>query len=211
MSQEILDLYQRCLKAKYIHVENDGDYALERKGGILYLYLQWSHGKVDWRNNFNFWAKPYKRMGCKWYCHRGFLKVWKSIEPYIKNEICDPTVKGVVIVGYSHGAALAGLAHEYVWFNRPDLRSHLVGLGFGAPRFYWGFRVKTKLKERWANFHPIRNIDDIVTHLPPAAFGFCHVNKLIKIGKKGKFNKISAHYSDSYIATLSTDEKERKA
>lgn len=197
-----LELYQRCLAANYIHVENDGDYAIEREGDTLYLFLEWSHGGEDWTHNFQFWAKPYKHMDTKWRCHRGFLKVWKSIEPYIKDDIMDSAVKNIIIVGYSHGAALAGLAHEYVWYNRPDLRATLFGIGFGAPRFYWGFRVKKNLRERWANFWPVRNIDDIVTHVPPVVFGYTHVNTVVKVGRKGQYNGVDAHRPESYIAEL---------
>ena len=131
-------LFNRCLNAKYKHVENDGDYALEREGDSLYILFECSNGKVDWKNNFDFPAKPYKDMEITWSCHRGFLKVWKSIEPYIANAITDPTVKKITIVGYSHGAAIASLCHEYVWYNRPDLREgNLEGFGFGCPKVYW--------------------------------------------------------------------------
>ena len=132
-----------------------------------------------------------------WFCHRGFLRVWKSIQPYVKSQLMDPTVEEIVIVGYSHGAALAGIAHEYVWFNRPDLRENLVSYGFGAPRFFWG-PMKKSMKERWKNFHPVRNLDDLVTHVPPVLFGFRHANKLIVIGKRGLYNLIDAHRPENY-------------
>lgn len=204
------ELYDRCLNASYTHVEHDGDYAIQREGNILFLLLEWTNGGADWPNNFKFAAKPYKHMETKWRCHRGFLRVWKSIEPYVQEYLLDPTVEEIVIVGYSHGAALAGLAHEYVWFHRPDLRdNHLISYGFGAPRFYWGFKVKKELQERWKDFHPIRNIDDIVTHAPPAIFGYCHVNDLLIIGAKKKYNCIDAHRPESYQIELSIYESEK--
>lgn len=212
---DLLNLYKRCLNANYTTVENKGDYAVKQIGTKLYLFFEWSDGATDWKNNFNFPAKAYKDMGIKWKCHRGFLKVWKSIEPYIKDTIMRPTVKSVTIVGYSHGAAIAALCHEYVWFNRPDLREKLEGYGFGAPRVFWGFRMNKKLKERWKNFHPIRNLNDIVTHLPPRFFGFRHVNKVIQIGTKNKFalrkNKlkcIDAHRPENYIYSLQEKDNE---
>lgn len=203
MKHNLYNLYKRCLEANYIHVEHDGDYAIKREDSTLYLFLEWSHGGADWHNNFRFFAKPYKDMKPTWLCHRGFLRVWKSIEPYVKNAIMDPTVKDIVIVGYSHGAAIAGLAHEYVWFNRPDLRDgHLDSYGYGAPRFYWGFRVKKELRERWATYHPIRNLDDIVTHVPPVVFGFRHVNDVLTIGANGLYNCVDAHRQQSYLTEL---------
>lgn len=206
---KLSELYDRCLNASYAHVEHDGDFAIQREGNILFLLLEWSGGGADWLNNFKFFAKPYKHMDTKWYCHRGFLRVWKAIEPYVKKDLLDPTVEEIVIVGYSHGAALAGIAHEYVWFNRPDLRDeHLVSYGFGAPRFFWGLWMKEELRERWKNFYPIRNIDDIVTHVPPVLFGFRHVNDLIIIGEKKKYNAIDAHRPENYQTELSNYESE---
>lgn len=205
---DLLNLYKKCLSAKYNTVENQGDYAIKQIGTKLYLYFEWSDGATDWKNNFDFPAKPYKDMGTTWFCHRGFLKVWKSIEPYVKSAIMKPTVKSVTVVGYSHGAAIATLCHEYVWFNRPDLREKLDGYGFGAPKVFWGY-MNEELKERWANFHPVRNLNDLVTCMPPALFGFRHVNDVIKIGKKDKFAKknykldcINAHMPENYIYSM---------
>lgn len=104
----------------------------------------------------------------------------------MEEEIKNPKYKKIIVVGYSHGAAIATFCHEYVWFNRPDLREDgLEGFGFGCPRVYWG-RMKKSLKERWKHFHPIRDMNDIVTHVPPVIFGFRHVNKLIKFPKSDK-------------------------
>ena len=212
MSYNIYDLYQRCLEAKYTTVENNADYAIERDGTTLYLFLEWSDGAEDWKNNFRFAAKPYRDMSPKWYCHRGFLSVWKAIEPYVKDDLLDPEVTDIVIMGYSHGAAVAGIAHEWVWFNRPDIRDeHLWGYGVGAPRFFWGILTK-ELKERWAHFYPIRNIDDIVTHVPPVVFGYRHVHDIVAIGANGLYNCIDAHrpqmYSAELYAEYGSDEEE---
>lgn len=208
-NNRLLKLYESCLNAKYTTVENQGDYAIKKSGHTLYLFFECSDGKEDWRNNFNFPAKPYKDMGKLWFCHRGFLKVWKSIEPYVKDAIMDETVKRIVIVGYSHGGAIAMLCHEYAWFNRPDLRDNLVGYGFGSPRVFWGWFIGKELKQRWENFHPVRNLNDIVTHVPPAIFGFRHTNEVLKIGKKGDFAVrgyilacIDAHRPSNYIRSL---------
>ena len=47
MKSNLLALYKRCLNANYTHVENDGDYALERVDNTLYILFQWSHGKIE--------------------------------------------------------------------------------------------------------------------------------------------------------------------
>lgn len=198
----LLKLFQRCVRRKYIHVENSGDYSIERDGDSLYIYLECSNGIEDWKNNFNFPAKPYKRMGrAVWFAHRGFLKVWKSIETYIEPYVQDKTVKSITVIGYSHGAALAVFCHEYIWYHRPDLRNNLLGYGFGCPRVFWGIKNK-QIKQRWERFIVVRNIDDIVTHVPPFLLGFSHVGNMVEIGRKGKYNSVDAHRSKNIMSEL---------
>jgi predicted lipase len=183
-------------------VENAGDYAVERDGDTLYIYFECSNETTDWKNNFDFPAKPYKRMGkIAWFAHRGFLRVWKTIERHLDEYIKDESVKRIVIVGYSHGAALAVLCHEYAWYNRPDLQNYIEGYGFGCPRVFWGIKTKS-LKKRWERFVVVRNVDDIVTHVPPRLFGFSHVGTIIKIGKKGRYSSVDAHKPESITYEL---------
>lgn len=198
---ELAKAFKRCidLKDKYIHVENGGDYFIERDGETLKIFFEWSDGIEDWISNFNFLAipwKPYKNMPHTWFCHRGFLKVWKAIEPYIASHILDPKNTKIEVVGYSHGAPIALLCYEYCVFNRPDIE--IEGAGFGCPRVFWGYIPRT-IKKRFANFKVVRNGDDIVCHVPPALLGFRHVGELIKIGQT---NPINDHFSSEYILRL---------
>lgn len=222
-------LFIECLKAPYIHVENAGDYWLKKRGNILYIYLECSSGLIDWKNNLDFLptvkknqfsdvcchirlsqklsespVNPYKNMSSVWFAHRGFLRVWKSIENHIRYDICDKRYKKMIIVGYSHGAALAMLCHEYIWYHRPDLRCSIQGYGFGCPRVFWGIKTR-KTAKRWERFLVIRNIDDIVTHVPPAWLGFSHVGTVLSIGEKGKYTPIDAHRPENILSELSRD------
>lgn len=183
----------------YTHVENDASYYIDRVGDKLNIYFEQSNGKLDWFHNFYFPAKPYRDMDNLWFCHRGFLKVWKTIEPYIKDNILDPTVKAIDIIGYSHGGAIAQLCYEYVKFNRPDVE--VRGLGFGAPRVVWGIPNKA-VKERFKGFIVVRNGRDLVTHLPPILFGFRHVCEVKKVGKSVNFIGIKDHYPERYLEAL---------
>lgn len=203
-------IFKAMFNVKYTHTENDGDFAIERKGKNIWFFFQWSNSKIDWKNNFDFPVKPYRDMGIKWYCHRGFLKVWKSIEPYIEEVIQDPTIEHVYITGYSHGGAIATLCHEYVWFHRPDLRGQIFSFVYGSPRVYWGF-MRKELKERWNSLFIIRNGTDIVTHLPPMLLGFRHVNSVITLTpvnqtEHTKIKCVNCHYPDNYIASLEGEE-----
>ena len=183
----------------YINVENGASFAAERLGNRLQLYFEASHGTADWENNLNFPAKPYKRMEDRvWFAHRGFLRVWKSAEEHLAPMINDPAVGEIVIAGYSHGAALAVLCHEYAWFHRPGLRHRLTGYGFGCPRVIWGIPPK----ERWAGFTVVRNIDDVVTHLPPAALGYTHVGHMLEIGETSRYSATDAHRPENILTEL---------
>ncbi|MBQ8551900.1 MAG: lipase family protein [Clostridia bacterium] len=199
---KLYDLMTECIGITYSEAGTASNYALRRDGDTLYIFFESSNGRLDWQKNFDFPAKPYKRMGQPiWYAHRGFLSAWRDIEPMIAARIADTGIGKVIVTGYSHGAAIALLCHEYVWYNRPDLRRTLEGFGFGCPRVVWG-NPSAELSRRWERFTVIRNIDDIVTHLPPAFIGYTHVGKLLTIGKAGKYNKVEAHYAENILAEL---------
>lgn len=199
MEENLLEIFKNILNHTYTNVENDGSFAVDKNDSDLSIYFEQSNSLVDWRNNFRFPAVPYRFMPEPWYCHSGFLRVWKSIEPYVKNLIMDPQIRSVMISGFSHGAAIAVLCHEYVWFNRPDLRLNLHGYGFGCPRVVWGKKIPL---ERWKYFKLIYNNGDLIFHLPPKLFGYQHVGKIITIGESGKYSKIDAHRPENYISEL---------
>lgn len=197
----LYNAFKECLSIgdQYFHVENDGDYFVKKEGETLKLFFQWSKGKNDWLNNFKFLAipwKPYKDMRRLWFCHRGFLKVWKSIEPYIAGEIADSNIKRIEIIGYSHGAAIALLCYEYCKYNRSDI--DIEGVGFGCPRVFWGY-VPKEVKERFKNFTVVRNGNDIVTHVPPVLFGYRHISTVHKVGQT---NPVKDHYETKYYLNL---------
>lgn len=191
---------------------HDVNYKFIEDKDKLYIHFQGSSSTTDWIRNFLFGKKPYKDMEIPYRVHRGFLAAWKEVEDIIIAKITEKELpeespenrykwQHIIIVGYSHGGALAAFCHECVWFWRPDLReSGLEGYGFEAPRIYAGFRVKKALKERWANFTVIRNNCDIVTHCPPAIFGYCHVGKILKIHGDRKLveNKVPCFIKDHY-------------
>lgn len=201
----MVNLFRKCLRAAYISTAKNGNYAIEVEGDTLYLLFQWSKGFWDWVHNFLFPARPYKRMSCLWFCHRGFLKIWKAmrdeIEAYVKELLSNnPDVKKIVCVGYSHGGALALFATEDMEYLYGE-RLTVEGYGFGAPRVIWGY-VPKAVKNRLQAFQVIRNIPDIVTQLPPCLFGFRHVATPLKIGERGKYSPIKAHYDSAYIAEM---------
>ncbi len=201
-------LFYACTHVSYSRVGDSVDYALRKNGDALYIFFEDSDGSTDWKNNLDFPAKAYKRMErTVWFAHRGFLNAWKQVEPIVAKALQNESCEKVVIAGYSHGAALAFLCHEYVWFHYPDLRERIEGYGFGCPRVFWGCPTRA-LRRRWERFTVIRNENDVVTHLPPAFLGFRHMGTLLKIGKRGKYSPVDAHRADAVMRELKLYESE---
>lgn len=201
-------LFRRTLDVPYLSLkENAASYFCERDGDILFLFFEKSNGAVDWRNNFDFPARPYREMEHVWFVHRGFMRVFKSIEPQIEPYVLDPDIRHIFVSGYSHGAALALLAHEYCAFHRPDLKHELRGYGFGCPRVVWG-PLPDALRERFFRFTVVRNCRDLVTHLPPRLFGYRHVGALLRIGSGEGWGPIDSHRAETYFRSLEKGEFE---
>lgn len=189
--KKLSNLFYECAYVGNWQTINTVDYKFieNKKEHTLEIYFMGSSQTLDWVRNFLFPAKPYKHMETIYRVHRGFLAAWKTVEDIIINKIMEKEKgllcyqwKHIIVVGYSHGGALAGFCHECVWYNRPDLREKgLEGYGFEAPRFYAGWHVRKDLKERWKTFKVIRTNNDIVTHCPPWIFRFCHVGKILKV------------------------------
>ena len=202
MRNFLLELFDDCLSRTYRESENGASWDVSRRGDVLFLFFQHSHGLLDWLNNLDFISAPYREMSPEWRCHGGFLRVWKSVKPLVEPYILDPSISKIVIVGYSHGAALAVLCHEFAYYRRPELRQSIEGYGFGCPRVLYGC-LPPEIGERWDRFYVIRNSDDLVTHLPPRALGFCHVGNLVTVGKAGRYTAIDAHRPENYRRELS--------
>jgi len=208
-------LFAKCNSIDYDVVGEDVNYKFIEEGRTLYIYFQGSSSVTDWIRNFLFGKKPYKDMKIPYRVHRGFLKAWKEVEDLVIEKITERKLstantleemsgilvnqeyqwKEIIIVGYSHGGALAQFAHECVWFYRPDLRKEgLTTYAFEAPRIYAGYRVKKSLRERWTNCFVIRNNNDIVTHCPPRLFGYADINKEQMIQIHGDISSVTQWY-----------------
>ncbi len=201
MRNALAELFEACLSKNYTTTPIGGSWAYDRVGDALYLWFEKSNGVRDWLNNLDFAAVPYRDMNPEWRCHAGFLRVWKSIKPHVEPLILDRSVRRICTVGYSHGAAIAVLCHEYIVYHRPALADTVIGIGYGCPRVLLGCATPA-LARRWESFFVVRNRDDLVTHLPPTALGFCHVGNLVEIGGNGLYSPIDAHRPEAYLAQL---------
>lgn len=192
------ELFEECLNAQYQQAECKVHYAIERAGNSVRLFFQHSRDPQDWRYNLDFPVHPYRMGGRQWFCHRGFLRAWKAVEPCVAEAVGEGSVQQVLVAGYSHGAALAVLCHEYIWYHYGRLRANLQGFGFACPRVIWGCSPKA----RWENFTVIRNYGDPVPHLPPAIMGYRHVGRMVVIGEKRAGFRIEAHLPKAMRAAL---------
>jgi hypothetical protein len=186
------ELFQKCLAAPYVTIGDDFQYFYD---GERTIYFQCSSSDADWRKNLDFFpipVKPYK--GCTWYAHRGFVKVWKSVRDTILPIVKEIYSNGFVprIVGYSHGAAIAALAHEDIIFNielgkQEDIfindveQNHFYPetLVFGCPRVVW---LSKSVAWRFDSIDNYQVIGDMVTHMPPKLFGYRDFGTKIKLG-----------------------------
>ena len=200
---KLSELFNRCLRTKYIHTVEDGDYAIEREGDTLYLLFQWSHSHMDWISNFDFPARAYKNGDDKWRVHRGFLRVWKAMRDDIERKVdeilAEKKIQKIMCVGYSHGAAISLLATEDMVYLHGD-KYTVNGYGFGCPRCVWG-KLPAAVAERVGHFKAICHKQDIVTHLPPVVFGFRHPN-ILRFKTQKKLNCVDAHRPENYFETL---------
>lgn len=169
-----------------------------------------SNSKADWKINFAYPKKPYKRMKVPFYAHGGFLDEWKTINDYFllfvhKRMTEENAYKPITIVGWSYGGAIATLCHEDFWYNFPYKRNHLRLVTFGSPRVI-GSKYFKEVAERWEYAVLYANGSDIVTTLPPAWLGFKHVNEPFHIGKKkaflGYLHPKKFHHIDAYVSSL---------
>lgn len=200
-------LFEKCTDADYIELNGSVSCAASFSDGHLELFFESSNGAEDWVNNLNFFSAPYKDMSPEWQAHRGFLNVWSYAKPYVREKLDGLPINSITLVGFSHGAAIALLCHEFVWYNYPRYRESLQSFGFGCPRVLKDGEAIADIRNRWDTFFRVSNLDDFITHLPPESFGFVHVGHLIEIGEKGRYScyecpDLKAHHPISYRQVL---------
>lgn len=185
---------------------DDTQYYIERKddGEVVIVFAE-SNSKVDWKNNFSFWKKPYRDMEVPFFCHGGFLKCWKLVRDEIANIVVDMRPTAITVTGWSYGGAIATFCIEDMWFRYPALRNKMQCVTFGAPRVigWWNYR---KIKERWESQRLFTNGADIVTCVPFIFMMFRHVHEQIHIGDLRKFWRFfrpgKYHLINNYIDSI---------
>jgi len=192
------ELFNLCMNCPWKQAGNKTTYKIAVDDSSVYLCFEGSNGDEDWKTNFRFWVKPYKRQAIEWYAHAGFVKAWKLSRDQILDDVRTALIgnsKSLVVTGFSHGAAIALLAHEDLTY---------VGLSpetvtFGSPRVLW-LPSHALIEKRFKKFSSVMTNGDLVTHIPFALFGYRHVNSQ-RIGKPS-FLSVKQHYPEAYLSSL---------
>jgi len=173
-----LELFRIACTSETKTAGKNTQYTISSDEKNIYLAIQGSCDADDWRFNFDFAVKPYKRMNVVWFAHRGFVTAWKLARDQITADI-DKILdsKQLVILGYSHGAALAVMAHEDFQFNGYNPTTY----AFGCPHVLW---LPNKIiRSRFLDLTMINRRGDLIAHVPPAIFGYRHIAIPELIGK----------------------------
>lgn len=185
-------------------IGTDTQYRVLQYPDEIVLIFAPSNSKADWRINFAFPKKPYKRMTTPFFVHGGFLREWKLIHDFFLAKASEWN-KPISIAGWSYGGAMATLCYEDIWYNHPFRRGLLRLVTFGSPRVIGAYNFKN-ISHRWIGAKLFVNGSDIVTTVPPFIFGFRHVAKTKHIGEGrtlfGYFNPKKYHHIDGYIESL---------
>lgn len=197
--QELFDL---CLSADYQQC-GDTNYAVLREGNDVTLLFEHSRGEADWRRNLRFCRQRYTVTSSVGYrVHRGLLEAWEAVLPCLRKVLDDKTIRSVTVVGYSHGAGLTVICHDYLWFFRPELREKLHSFAFAPPRVVAFSFSDEWSADRFFGLTTICNRGDLVTMLPPAFLGYTHVGRRLNVGKWGRYGPLKAHRAENYRKEL---------
>ncbi|WP_319758424.1 hypothetical protein [uncultured Sphaerochaeta sp.] len=199
---ELAQLFKQI--TKWDTIGTDTQYRIIHYPDEVVIVFAPSNSQSDWKINFSFPKKPYKRMPTPFYVHGGFLDEWKKINDDFLKAAANID-KPITVMGWSYGGAMATLCYEDIWFNYFRARNTLRLVTFGSPRVIGAKNFKS-IEHRFDRTTLYANGSDIVTCVPPVIFGFRHVRNLTRIGNKlnviGLFKPKKYHHIDGYITSL---------
>ncbi|MBL7130891.1 MAG: lipase family protein [Candidatus Omnitrophica bacterium] len=170
-------------KYKFFDIRDTEAFVAVRKN-IIILAFRGTQTKTDWQTDFN--IKLVKSKAGR--VHRGFKNalsyVWKDIKHTIR--LFQNARQTLWVTGHSLGGALATLAVDRLTDEGFDIHGLYT---FGQPRV--GDRVFARRFNRKIKHHAFRfvNDEDIVTRVPPRAFGYRHIGTVRYFDYKGTLHK----------------------
>ena len=170
---DLYKLFHLCAyDVDYEQVGDSVNYAFQEGVNDLYIFFQGSNSITDWVENFLFSKKVYGEFRV----HRGFLMAYNQVRSIVLDKIYSKTYDKVIVVGYSHGGALATLCHEDIKYHFPKIELHTYA--FESPRCV---KAKKDIRKRWNDLCVIRTNQDIVCHCPPKIFGYDDLGTMLKV------------------------------
>lgn len=180
------EIFELLKNVEYKKSGNDVDWAVRvdtQKKTVMLLFQQ-LHGKTDWKTNFDFPVKPYKKQQNILWLHRGWAKAWKSCNDEVMAALISAVKAypdyGVMICGWSYGGAMSLIAAEDFHF-RTGVKPCVVT--FGAPKPLWGRRTREYVASCCAVTLQYSHANDIVCSMPPLP-----LYRRVGTKRLGKFN-----------------------
>lgn len=172
-------------------------------GESLLIVFRGTDSRANWVTNLTFPKRvvPYNGVNPRIRVHGGWLAAYKPVvREIIHAAVAASGARRVVVVGYSMGGALAILSAVDIQYNFPGVSVQCAT--FGAPRV--GNRAfRRSYNRRLPDTVRVVNGGDIVTKLPPWAFGFYHVGNLEHVGdRRGWRLSVRDHLPAEYVAGL---------
>jgi predicted lipase len=166
--------------ANWKHGPNNVDYSIEKYDDLLLIKFRPTTDSTDWKFNFKFFAKKFEiYQGSNIYAHEGFSQQYLACRNEVLDSAYQNDIKKIFVAGYSLGGALTQLCIEDIVWHFKD-KKEIYGVSYEGPRaFKANFMVKTTVKDF---ITLVKCRADIVTHVPPAIFGFRFYGKKVNIG-----------------------------
>jgi predicted alpha/beta-hydrolase family hydrolase len=166
------------------------DWLVERHRDQVYLAIEGSDEAADWRRNFEFVYTAGDT-------HAGFANYATLLMAQMLTEgVSFRRDDHLIISGHSLGGAVATIIAAHLQDHLPwvDL------VTFGSPR-PGGRRFRQRLR---VPHHRYVHGDDVVPHLPSAAFGFRHTApaRVLWIDDDSPLRGVADHAMDGYLHAL---------
>lgn len=160
------------------------DWNMDIIDGIPWFFFHASWSRQDWIRDFQCWTNAFNGRRV----HAGYLKEWEdSVNMGLLYEIRCVEGWEVVFSGYSRGAALALMTHDWMSRYCPGISSKAVLVG--CPRAY-------PKNPPHKGVYEVRYGYDLVTVLPPwYAENYPEVHQVIPSTNKWPFQAIKDHGS----------------
>lgn len=180
------ELFEEIKNTQFIQSGDCVDWAVKEypEEKVIRLIFEESCEKRDWRNNFDFPAKPYKQQENVLWFARGWGNAYKSCNDEIMTALIQMVEncrkKGfysVEICGWSYGGAMALLAAEDYNYRTHDKAGIVT---FGAPKPLWGKKTFNYVMSCVAYAKQYAHVNDVVPFCIPLP-GYRMLNK-VKIG-----------------------------